>query len=94
MVPKNVPECRKLFAFGLNFPGGGPPEPPPLVMTLIPPNIQMKVTPLDSLHTTEVVQAFYCKKNYFDQKVKKKQKSISQNISIFHPTNKLKVFLI
>ena len=50
---------------------------------------------LDSLHTTEVVQAFYCYNiDDFGLKVKKNQKSLSQKISIFHPTNKRKVFLI
>ena len=48
---------------------------------------------LDSLHTTEVVQAFYCFNiDDFGQKVKKNQKSLSQKISIFHPTNKKKCF--
>ena len=50
---------------------------------------------LDSLHTTEVVQAFYCFNiDDFGKKVKKNQKFLSQKIGIFHPTNKRKVFLI
>ena len=42
---------------------------------------------LDSLHTTEVVQAFYCFNiDDFGKKVKKNQKSLSQKISILHKT--------
>ena len=50
---------------------------------------------LDSLHTTEVVQAFYCFNiDHFGKKAKKNQKSLSQKIRIFHPTNKRKVFFL